>query len=96
MLIPVVLLGTGYWLSADDKKPPTTTPTIPKKDFKGADVDNALAWFLVAFANRADIHHAWAVELAERVSEPLLTCEAVLAEAAGSSRGWPPPSGGIP
>jgi uncharacterized protein len=38
--------------------------------------------FLVAFANRADVHHAWAVGLAERVSEPLLTCEAVLAEAA--------------
>jgi len=38
--------------------------------------------FLVAFANRADRHHAWALELAEDVSEPLLTCDAVLAEAA--------------
>lgn len=38
--------------------------------------------FLVAFANRADRHHEWAVGLAERVSDPLLTCEAVLAEAA--------------
>jgi predicted nucleic acid-binding protein len=38
--------------------------------------------FLVAFANRHDRHHAWAVRLAEQVSEPLLTCEAVLAEAA--------------
>jgi predicted nucleic acid-binding protein len=38
--------------------------------------------FLVAFANRADEHHAWAVELAERVTEPLLTCEPVLAETA--------------
>ena len=38
--------------------------------------------FLVAFANREDRYHAWAVELAEQVSEPLLTCEAVLAEAA--------------
>jgi predicted nucleic acid-binding protein len=38
--------------------------------------------FLVAFANRHDAHHKWAVELAEGVSEPLLTCEAVLAEAA--------------
>jgi uncharacterized protein len=37
--------------------------------------------FLVAFANRADAYHAWAVELAERVTEPLLTCEPVLAEA---------------
>jgi predicted nucleic acid-binding protein len=38
--------------------------------------------FLVAFANRADRHHDWAVGVAERVTEPLLTCEAVLAEAA--------------
>ncbi len=38
--------------------------------------------FLVAFANRSDRHHSWAVGLAERVSEPLLTCEAVLAETA--------------
>lgn len=36
---------------------------------------------LVAFANRADRHHEWAVQVAERVVEPLLTCEAVLAEA---------------
>lgn len=38
--------------------------------------------FLVAFVNREDRYHAWAVEVAEQVSEPLLTCEAVLAEAA--------------
>lgn len=38
--------------------------------------------FLVAFANRNDRHHAWAVALAETVTEPLLTCEAVLAETA--------------
>lgn len=38
--------------------------------------------FLVAFANRNDGHHEWAVGLAGRVSEPLLTCEAVLAETA--------------
>ena len=38
--------------------------------------------FLVAFGNRNDQHHAWAVEVAGRVSEPLLTCEAVLAETA--------------
>jgi predicted nucleic acid-binding protein len=38
--------------------------------------------FLVAFANRSDVHHAWAVELAEQITEPLLTCEAVLAETA--------------
>ena len=38
--------------------------------------------FLVAFANRGDRHHDWAVGVAERVSAPLLTCEAVLAETA--------------
>lgn len=38
--------------------------------------------FLVAFANRHDGHHEWAVSVAEQVTEPLLTCEAVLAEAA--------------
>ena len=38
--------------------------------------------FLVAFANRADRHHAWALRVAEGVSDPLLTCDAVLAEAA--------------
>ena len=37
---------------------------------------------LVAFGNRRDHHHAWAVEIAQRVHEPLLTCDAVLAEAA--------------
>ncbi len=38
--------------------------------------------FLVAFANRSDRYHEWAVSVAEQVTEPLLTCEAVLAEAA--------------
>jgi len=38
--------------------------------------------FLVAFVNRADEHHDWAVSIAEQVTEPLLTCEPVLAEAA--------------
>jgi predicted nucleic acid-binding protein len=38
--------------------------------------------FLVAFANRHDQHHEWAVSVASQVAEPLLTCEAVLAEAA--------------
>jgi predicted nucleic acid-binding protein len=36
---------------------------------------------LVAFANRHDRHHDWAVRVAEQVDDPLLTCEAVLAEA---------------
>ena len=38
--------------------------------------------FLVAFANRSDAHHPWALDVAGSVTEPLLTCEAVLAEAA--------------
>lgn len=38
--------------------------------------------FLVAFARRNDVHHEWAVGVASRVTEPLLTCEAVLAETA--------------
>jgi predicted nucleic acid-binding protein len=38
--------------------------------------------FLVAFANRGDRHHDWAVALAAGITEPLLTCEAVLAETA--------------
>lgn len=38
--------------------------------------------FLVAFGSRRDTHHRWALSLAGRVTEPLLTCEAVLAETA--------------
>jgi predicted nucleic acid-binding protein len=38
--------------------------------------------FLVAFANRKDLHFLWAYALAEHIHEPLLTCEAVLAETA--------------
>lgn len=38
--------------------------------------------FIVAFLNRHDEYHSWAVALASGVDEPLLTCEAVLAEAA--------------
>jgi uncharacterized protein len=38
--------------------------------------------FIVAFGNRADTHHSWSVDLSKSITEPLLTCEAVLAEAA--------------
>lgn len=38
--------------------------------------------FLVAFANANDKYHAWAMQVAVGVTEPLLTCEAVLAETA--------------
>jgi predicted nucleic acid-binding protein len=37
---------------------------------------------IVAFCNRGDQFHDWAVEIARSITEPLLTCEAVLAEAA--------------
>jgi uncharacterized protein len=38
--------------------------------------------YLVAFANARDAHHAWALDVADQITEPLLTCEAVLAETA--------------
>ncbi len=37
--------------------------------------------FIVAFANRGDHNHEWAIEVARRLTPPLATCEAVLAEA---------------
>jgi uncharacterized protein len=36
--------------------------------------------FVVAFLNRRDRYHEWADEIGMRASEPLLTCDAVLAE----------------
>jgi uncharacterized protein len=38
--------------------------------------------YLVALANSRDRHHAWAMRVSEQVTEPLLTCEPVLAETA--------------
>ena len=38
--------------------------------------------FIVAYANRRDRYFPWAYSLAEKLSAPLLTCEAVVAEAA--------------
>ena len=38
--------------------------------------------FLVAFANRKDRHHSWALEVASQIDRALLTCDAVLAETA--------------
>lgn len=37
---------------------------------------------IVAFLDRRDTHHAWATEQFKRYPRPLLTCEAVCAEAA--------------
>jgi predicted nucleic acid-binding protein len=45
--------------------------------------------FVVAFANRGDEFHEWAVDIAKSVTEPLLTCEAVLAESAFHLRSAP-------
>jgi predicted nucleic acid-binding protein len=38
--------------------------------------------FIVAFLNRSDRYHDWASQIGRGVSDPLLTCEAVLAETA--------------
>ena len=38
--------------------------------------------FIVALGNRDDRYHAWAADLAKSVTEPLLTCESVISEAA--------------
>jgi uncharacterized protein len=44
---------------------------------------------IVAFGNRTDQFHPWAVDIAKGITEPLLTCEAVLAEAAFHLRSVP-------
>jgi len=38
--------------------------------------------FIVAFRNRTDQHHVWAVDVARQLDGPSLTCESVLSEAA--------------
>ncbi len=38
--------------------------------------------FLVAFINRGDKYHEWAVGLADQYTEPFLTCESVVSETA--------------
>lgn len=44
---------------------------------------------LVALIERSERHHGWAVEQAERVLAPMLTCEAVLTEACFLLRSTP-------
>jgi predicted nucleic acid-binding protein len=44
---------------------------------------------LVAYLNRRDEHHAWAVETLERLPSPVVTCEAVLSEACFLTRRLP-------
>ena len=48
---------------------------------------------LVAFLNRGDAHHVWARSQLARLQPPLVTCEAVLAEACDLLRRHP---GGVP
>jgi predicted nucleic acid-binding protein len=38
--------------------------------------------FIVAAGRNNDRHHAWAVDIAKSLTQPLLTCESVLSEAA--------------
>jgi hypothetical protein len=38
--------------------------------------------YIVAAGSREDTYHRWAIDLARGLTEPLLTCEAVLAESA--------------
>ena len=38
--------------------------------------------FIVAAGRHNDRHHAWAVDIAKALTQPLLTCESVLSEAA--------------
>lgn len=42
--------------------------------------------FLVAFISHADKYHEWALNIAEQLTEPLLTCESVLSETAFHTR----------
>jgi len=42
--------------------------------------------FIVAFLNRRDLFHDWAVAVAGEIEVPLITCDAVLAEAAFHTR----------
>ncbi len=44
---------------------------------------------LVAMLNRADSAHAWVVRTLQEIAPPMLTCEAVLAEASYLTRGLP-------
>ena len=38
--------------------------------------------FMVAVVRERDMHHGWAAAIATQITEPFLTCEAVLAETA--------------
>jgi uncharacterized protein len=44
---------------------------------------------LVALLNRADTHHAWVVQQLRDIQPPMITCEAVLAEATYLTRAVP-------
>jgi uncharacterized protein len=44
---------------------------------------------LVALLNRADTHHVWVVQQLKDIAPPMITCEAVLAEATYLTRAVP-------
>lgn len=44
---------------------------------------------LVALLNKADTHHAWVVQQLQDIAPPMITCEAVLAEATYLTRSVP-------
>ena len=44
---------------------------------------------LVALLNRADTHHTWVVQQLQDIAPPMITCEAVLAEATYLTRAVP-------
>lgn len=47
---------------------------------------------LVSLLDRADLHHSWAVDVFKRLKPPLITCEAVFAEARHLLSDLPPSS----
>lgn len=73
--------GDGRGTTDDQNGPSLVGPWPLEQPGLGA-AYSADIGFLVAFVNRNDRHHEWAVRLAGGIHEPLLTCEAVLAEAA--------------
>src|SRR5690242_8557029 len=72
----------GASLSAPGGESGRTLRSIVPQGFFEEMTGIADTGFLVAFANRNDRHHGWAVEIAKGVTDPLLTCDAVLAETA--------------
>lgn len=69
-------------ISATRREDQRARRSVPAQRIFAAMKGIADTGFIVAFGNRDDSHHLWAVDLARTITEPLLTCEAVLAESA--------------